>query len=930
MHTAVIYRIGVDAAERYLVTGSADKTVRVWELATGRLLRTLRPPIGAGDEGKVFAVALSPDGNTVAVAGSTGYEWDRSYSIYLFERASGQLRRRLTGLPSVVSSLAYSRDGAFLAVALAQHGMRAYRSSDGTEVARDTAYGDICAGVNFDAAGRLVTTSYDGFVRLYDQDFRLRAKRQAPGGQRPSAVAFSPDGSRMVVGFNDSTRVDVLSGEDLVPLYEPDTTGVDDGNLLSVAWSADGQWLYAGGQYRIQGVFPIRRWAAGGRGTATNSPAAQNTIQGLLPLAVGAVVFGAAGPAWGVLDAAGQPQRVQGPAIADFRGLREGFRLAPDGATVQFGYEAGGWKRARFAMRDRALTFEQATDRALTAPITSASGLEVRNWRGATTPTLNGTALKLWTYERSQSLALTPDGQHVLLGADFSLRLFDRRGMEQWRIPISAAAEAVNIAGNGQVAAAAFGDGTIRWYRLRDAQELLAFFPHQDRKRWVAWTPSGYYDASPGAETLIGWHVNRGRDQAADFFPVGQFRANFYRPDVVARVLDIRDEAEALRQANAEADRSPQIVALPQRLPPVVHILTPLDGATVSTPRLTVRVSLRMPSGAPVTAIKALVDGRPVTQMRDVRIDGQTADATLELQLTVPPRDCEVAIIAENEHAASLPATVRLRWQGTQELFVAKPKLYVLAIGVSRYADPRLALYFAAKDAQDLASVLRRQQGTLYRDVEVRLLTDGAAHRDAILDGLEWLQRETTSKDVATIFVAGHGVNDANGYYYFLPANVDSERLKSTGIAFTEFKNTVAALAGKVLLFLDTCHSGNVMGVTRRAALDITGVINELTSAENGAIVFAASTGKQYSLEDPSWGNGAFTKALVEGLKGRADYARSGRITVNMLDLYLSERVKELTKGQQTPTTTKPPSTPDFPVALIPLNEPGSSKELLD
>jgi hypothetical protein len=37
-----------------------------------------------------------------------------------------------------------------------------------------------------------------------------------------------------------------------------------------------------------------------------------------------------------------------------------------------------------------------------------------------------------------------------------------------------------------------------------------------------------------------------------------------------------------------------------------------------------------------------------------------------------------------------------------------------------------------------------------------------------------------------------------------------------------------------------------------------------------------------------------------------------------MLDLYLSERVKELTKGQQTPTTTKPLTIQDFPVAIQP------------
>lgn len=92
--------------------------------------------------------------------------------------------------------------------------------------------------------------------------------------------------------------------------------------------------------------------------------------------------------------------------------------------------------------------------------------------------------------------------------------------------------------------------------------------------------------------------------------------------------------------------------------------------------------------------------------------------------------------------------------------------------------------------------------------------------------------------------------------------------------------------------------------------------MNELTSAESGAVVFASSTGNQYSVENPAWNNGAFTKAVVEGISGKADYAGKGRITINMLDLYISERVKELTKGQQTPTTTKPQTIPDFPIAV--------------
>jgi WD40 repeat protein len=67
MHTAAIKKIGVDAQNRFLVTGSDDKTVRVWELETGNLLRILRPPVGEGDEGKIYAVAISPDGRTVSV-----------------------------------------------------------------------------------------------------------------------------------------------------------------------------------------------------------------------------------------------------------------------------------------------------------------------------------------------------------------------------------------------------------------------------------------------------------------------------------------------------------------------------------------------------------------------------------------------------------------------------------------------------------------------------------------------------------------------------------------------------------------------------------------------------------------------------------------------------------------------------------------------
>src|SRR5205085_1151324 len=131
------------------------------------------------------------------------------------------------------------------------------------------------------------------------------------------------------------------------------------------------------------------------------------------------------------------------------------------------------------------------------------------------------------------------------------LRGLDAKGQERWNTGSTSVVWGANFARNGELAVAAHGDGTIRWYRWSDGKELLAMFVDRASKAWVAWTPQGYYTASPGGEALIGWNVNRGWEQPADFFPAARFRDTYSRPDIVERVLDTMDEAEAIRQANA-------------------------------------------------------------------------------------------------------------------------------------------------------------------------------------------------------------------------------------------------------------------------------------------------------------------------------------------------------------------------------------------
>ena len=115
MHTAVIRRVAVDESCSLLATASEDKTIKLWRVPSGRLLRTLRPPIGEDNNGRIYAVAMPPDASWVAAGG-----WNRTggdHYVFIFDPESGAIRTRF-GPFEVVDHLTVSRDGRLLAAAL--------------------------------------------------------------------------------------------------------------------------------------------------------------------------------------------------------------------------------------------------------------------------------------------------------------------------------------------------------------------------------------------------------------------------------------------------------------------------------------------------------------------------------------------------------------------------------------------------------------------------------------------------------------------------------------------------------------------------------------------------------------------------------------------------------------------------------------------
>jgi uncharacterized caspase-like protein len=245
-------------------------------------------------------------------------------------------------------------------------------------------------------------------------------------------------------------------------------------------------------------------------------------------------------------------------------------------------------------------------------------------------------------------------------------------------------------------------------------------------------------------------------------------------------------------------------------------------------------------------------------------------------------------------------------------------KLYILAIGVSDYKDTSFSLHYPAKDAADFVRTVKDHSAGLYEEVITRFPPpDGKWTHDAVLKGLDWITRGPTNKDAPMIFISGHGLVTKDQVYRFLPYDYDPESVLLTTARSVEFQDFLSKIGAKVLVFLDTCYSGAFQGVKAPSQISVDKFANELAAAENGIVVFASSTGNEASLEDPGWGNGAFTKALDEGLGGKADIGKASVVRASGLEEYIYDRVRDLTKGTQKPMVAKPKMVENFPIVVV-------------
>ncbi len=872
---------------------------------------------------------MAPDGKWLAAGGFSrtgGDHW-----IYIFDVESGAIATRLGRFSQIIEQIVISTDGRFLAATFRNGlGVRIWERKDSgftnwQPVGQDSNYdGKSAFGATFGQSGILYTVSYDHKIRRYAPGSWSSPKiATTRSGGLPYSIAVRPKGDLLAVGFSDARVVDLYDSTTLTWRSAVKAGEAGEGGLEAVAWSLAGDRLYAAGANEKLGNHVIRVWENIDGDAPREIKGPTDAVFQLVPCGEN-IAVAAADPAFGLLD--GTSKLWRGREGADMRGkLGDNFTVSADGLRVRFGLKRAGGEPVLFDLAEQKLVDSPSPSADLT--IADITSLPVAGWGGSDNrrPRIGSVALEIENLERALSLAISPDKQTFVLGGDNYIRAFTEDGTLIWRQQAPGTIWGVNISQNGKVVVAASGDGSLRWYGLEKGDPLLSLFVDADSKRWVAWTQGGYFMSSAGGDNLVGWHVNRASDQAADFFPISRFRDMFYRPDVVKDVLATLDHPAV------EPGRQPNREGLLENLPPVVRMVSPVDGAAVSIDEVTVEFMLRSPSGRQIQRVFALVEGRPVEGAALTgKIESGKDEVLAKLKIKIPPRDVSISIIAETDRP-SVPDHVELKWSGAVSSSTLQPKLYALIVGVGDYANKAFSLGdFPANDADDFAKQLKSQEGEGRAFAAVNIfnaapLKDRQATQENIVKGLEWLalNAKDSESDIALMYFSGHGASTAGGASYLLPFEFDPEHPILTGIGKARILEVLRQINGKVIFFVDACYGGAgldivSLGGTKVRRLDTNGLVSEFAASENGITAFASSSGIELSYPAPDGRNSVFTQAAIKGLLGQAAHFGDKVIMTDDLSAWLRREVPRLTGNKQTPIMIPSPLAKPVPLAVLP------------
>lgn len=900
-----------------------DKAVKFIDLATGKQTKKLE-----GHTDSILAVALSPDGKTIATASKddTAKLWNTA--------EEGAAKFTLAGHTKDVRDIVFSPDGKTVLTAGDDGAIRFWNASDGSAAGAITSSEKSIYAVAFTLGGQIAASAHDdGVVKLWNAETKRERRTLSRQTEAIKKLTLDPTNGELIAvtesgnGRWQIERMRLLNFRALNPNLKSLLVSFgENGKNYSVSpdFSTIAYLDLPGKFIVVRRINPKRAaeipdlpteyaWLAGVAAASEDKEAKQEIKLQNLPLGAGANAFishitasddgkiviavGDAGiRAWSAIDGS-EKAFIGGNASAT------AVAVKVDGSQFAIGNQFGAvlvWDVAQNKIR----TVREANSDYYSQPV--------------------------------EHLAFSPDGKFLAgVLSDASVKIWDAAsGAEKFTFSgHEGGTNAIVFHPTKPILLSGGADGRTKLWDLKTGVEAASLIAVGTRD-FVAVTPDGFYTASKNAAAAIS--VRTGGELA----PFEQFDVQYNRPDIVLErlgfiepeVVEVYRQAveKRLKRLGFSIDTAANIV--PANPPNLAFINEP---PAQTKERI---LSLKIKADGKEANLKTLeisVNGVPTAD--ENAFNGKTKTAEKDVKVELGRGVNKIKIVAVSERGAS---SQPLEFETRLETDFVKPDLYVLVIGVKDYADSRRNLKYAAKDADDMAKFFESKQPR-FGKVEVHRLLDADATKEKIIKEREFLLRAGVEDEVI-VFLAGHGLLDRDLNYYFATHDVDFQNPSEKGLRYEDLEKLLYKLrARKKLLLMDTCHAGEVdkenvrlapslpvgedaaltedkKSVVKRGVevLDLSGqsrlglrnsfeLLGELFTdlrGSSGAQVIAAASGLEVAYERGTLKNGVFTFALLEALNSEtADLNDDGKLQVFELRDYVNRRVTKLTDGVQTP-----------------------------
>jgi len=835
-HSRFVKSVTFSPDGRWIVSGSDDNTVKLWDTATGFEIRTF-----LGHSSIVSSVAFSPDGRQI-LSGS----WDNT--VKLWDLATDHVISTFSGHTGIVSSVAFSPDGRQILSGSWDNTIKLWDTSTNREIRTFFGHSYLVSSVTFSPDGRqLISGSYDNTVKLWDTTTDREIKTFSGHSYFVSSVIFSPDGRQIVSSSNITKLWDLATGR------ESRTFSGHPYNVNSIAFSPDGKQIISG-----SGIWDktIKLWdLATGREISTFS-GHSNSVNSIAFSPDGKQIISGSGSIFdsGVNSTVKLWDVLSSREIKTFSGHSDivtSVVFSPDGKQIL----SGSWD-STVKLWDTATGLEIRTFLGHSGFVTSVAfspdGKQIISGSNDKTIKLWDTAtnceIKTFSGHSNSvtSVAFSSDGRQIISGSwDNTIKLWDVATNRETKTfsGHSNSVTSVAFSPDGKTIISGSSDGTTRLWDTFTGEEIVQFISFTDGE-WIVITPDGYYNASANGDRYLNVRVEN------TVYGIDQFRKIFYKPDYVTAQLTARQNAGAGQQ---------NIQNVANFLPPSIIVNSPAQGSTITSNTVNLSINI-LDDNWPVTSVRVLVNGylyhKSEPNYQYVRWEG-----TL-LPTQVGENHIEVITTGASESRKK----TTFYWQPASPPAPRKPDLYLLAIGVGQYENIG-SLPYSANAARGIAEAFKAQEGLMYNRVYTRILADGESVLPTaanIRSNLQFLNQGTPD-DYYVLYFMGHGGEDGQGGFFFTARDfnwvVPSSRISSDDIT------AVLDLPGKRIAFIDACHSGGVTG----GPIDNDKLTRILK--ESNAVIFSAARGVQYGwqLGDPIQSSAfaySIRKSLMEGPGG--------------------------------------------------------------